>query len=66
MSWSISQRLVHVEKMVAHHAKEVERLNDINQEVISQMINGVIVIDKQHIVLANLAAYQLLSILNTR
>jgi two-component system sensor histidine kinase PilS (NtrC family) len=62
LSWSISQRLVHVEKMVAHHAKEVERLNDINQEVISQMINGVIVIDKQHIVLANLAAYQLLSI----
>ncbi|SNT69314.1 sensor histidine kinase [Psychrobacter sp. LV10R520-6] len=62
LSWSISQRLVHVEKVAAHHAKEVERLNDINQEVISQMISGVIVIDRQHIVLANLAAYQLLSI----
>lgn len=64
LSWSISQRLVQLEKVAASHAKEVERLNVINQEVITQMINGVIVIDKQQIVLANLAAYQLLSILN--
>lgn len=64
LSWTISQRLVDVEKVAAHHAKEVERLNNINQEVISQMANGVIVIDRKSLVLANLAAYQLLSISN--
>ena len=62
LSWSISQRLVQLEKVAANHAKEVERLNVINQEVITQMVNGVIVIDKQHVVLANLAAHQLLSL----
>ena len=62
LSWSISQRLVQLEKVAANHAKEVERLNVINQEVITQMVNGVIVIDRHHIVLANLAAHQLLSI----
>lgn len=62
LSWSISQRLVQLEKVAANHAKEVERLNVINQEVITQMVNGVIVIDKQHIVLANLASHQLLSL----
>lgn len=62
LSWSISQRLVQLEKVAANHAKEVERLNVINQEVITQMVNGVIVIDKRHIVLANLAAHQLLSL----
>lgn len=61
LSWSLSQRLVQLEKVAASHAKEVERLNVINQEVITQMVNGVIVIDKQRIVLANLAAHQLLS-----
>lgn len=65
LSWSISQRLVQLEKVAASHAKEVERLNVINQEVITQMVNGVIVIDKQHIVLANLAAHQLLSLSHT-
>lgn len=64
ISWSISQRLVQVEKVAAQHAKEVKRLNAINQEVISQMVNGVIVIDEERIVLANQAAYQLLSISN--
>ncbi|WP_394212297.1 sensor histidine kinase [Psychrobacter piscatorii] len=62
LSWSISQRLVQLEKVAQSHAKEVERLNVINQEVITQMVNGVIVIDKQDIVLANLAAHQLLSV----
>ncbi|MBE0444483.1 sensor histidine kinase [Psychrobacter sp. FME5] len=62
LSWSISHRLVQLEKVAASHAKEVERLNAINQEVVTQMVNGVIVIDTQHIVLANLAAHQLLSI----
>ncbi|WP_201527885.1 sensor histidine kinase [Psychrobacter frigidicola] len=65
LSWSVSQRLVHVEKMAAKHAQEVERLNTINQEVISQMLNGVMVIDQGHIVLANAATYQLLGIPNT-
>lgn len=62
LSWSVSQRLVHVEGMAAQQAQEVARLNAINQEVISQMINGMIVIDKKRIVLANSAAYQLLGI----
>ena len=65
LSWTISQRLVQVEKVAASHAKEVERLNVINQEVIAQMANGVIVIDAKQVVLANLAAYQLLSIPNS-
>ena len=64
LSWSISQRLVQLEKVAALHAKEAKRLDIINQEVISQMVNGVIVIDGKQVVLANLAAYQLLSILN--
>lgn len=62
LSWSISQRLVQVEKFVARQAEQVERLNTINQEVISQMLNGVMVIDQQHIILANHATYQLLGI----
>ncbi len=62
LSWTISQRLLYVEKISAQQAKEVDRLNDINQEVISQMINGVIVLDRQQIVLANHATYQLLGI----
>lgn len=62
LSWTISQRLLYVEKVSAQQAKEVDRLNDINQEVISQMVNGVIVLDRQQIVLANHATYQLLGI----
>ena len=62
LTWTISQRLLHVEKVSAQQAKEVARLNDINQEVISQMINGVIVLDQQQVVLANRATYQLLDI----
>ena len=62
LSWSISQRLVQVEKLAAQHSDEVQRLNTINHEVIKQMVNGVIVIDQKRIVLANLAAHQLLNI----
>ncbi len=62
LSWSVSQRLVHVEGMALQQALEVAHLNAINQEVVSQMINGIIVVDKKRIVLANLAAYQLLGI----
>lgn len=62
LSWSVSQRLVHVEKMAIRQAAEVERLNAINQEVISQMLSGVMVIDDSRLVMANKAAYQLLNI----
>lgn len=62
LSWSVSQRLVLVEKMAAKQAAEVERLNAINQEVISQMLSGVMVIDHSRVVMANKAAYQLLNI----
>ena len=62
LSWSVSQRLVQVEQMAALQAQEVKRLNTINQEVISQMMNGVMVIDNGHIVLANTATYELLAI----
>ena len=62
LSWSVSQRLVDVERMALQQAQEVARLNTINQEVISQMVNGMIVVENQRIVLANLAAYQLLGI----
>jgi len=62
LSWSVSQRLVQVEKMAARQAEEVQRLNAINQEVISQMLSGVMVIDDQQIIMTNKAAYQLLNI----
>lgn len=62
LSFNISQRLVHMEQVAARQAKEVDRLNAINQEVVSQMVNGVIVIDRAQIVLVNQAAYQLLGI----
>ncbi|WP_352338951.1 ATP-binding protein [Psychrobacter sp. 16-MNA-CIBAN-0192] len=64
LSWSISQRLIHVEKMAIQQAQEVNRLSHINQEVISQMHSGVMVIDKGDIVLANTATYQLLGLKN--
>ena len=64
LSWFVSQRLIHVEKMAIQQAQEVKRLSHINQEVISQMISGVMVIDKGKIVLANTATYQLLGLKN--
>lgn len=62
LSWTISQRLVQMEKTAAIQAQEVSRLNAINQEVISKMISGVLVVDNQKVVLANQAACQLLHI----
>ena len=62
LSWSVSQRLVQVESVAAIQAQEVARLNAINQEVISKMVNGVMVIDHQKVVLANQAACTLLNI----
>lgn len=62
LSWSISQRLVQVESVAALQAQEVARLNAINQEVISKMVSGVMVIDHQQVVLINQAACSLLNI----
>ena len=62
LSWSVSQRLVHVEHMATQHAREVERLNTINQEVISHMLNGVMVVEQGRVMMANTATYQLLGI----
>ena len=62
LSWSISQRLVQVEKTATLQAQEVSKLNAINQEVISKMVSGVLVIDNQKLVLVNQAACQLLHI----
>lgn len=64
ISWSISQRLTQVEKIAASHALEVEKLNAVNQEVISKMTGGVLVInDKLDVVLCNEAAVYMLHIL---
>ena len=62
LSWSVSQRLVYVEHMATEHAREVDRLNTINQEVISQMLNGVMVVEQGRVMMANNATYQLLGI----
>jgi len=62
LSWSISQRLVQVEKTAALQAQEVAKLNRINQEVISKIVSGVMVVENQQVVLANQAACQLLHI----
>lgn len=62
LSWSISQRLVQMEKLAASHAKEAQRLQEINQQVISKMNNGVLVIRKGKVVVSNQAACQLLQL----
>lgn len=62
LSWTISQRLVQVEKTATLQAQEVFKLNAINQEVISKMVSGVLVIDDKKLVLVNQAACQLLHI----
>lgn len=62
LSWTISQRLVQVEKTAALQAQEVANLNRINQEVISKIVSGVMVIENQRVVLANQAACQLLRV----
>lgn len=62
LSWSISQRLVQVEKTAALQAQEVAKLNRINQEVVSKIVSGVMVIENKKVVLANQAACQLLHI----
>jgi two-component system sensor histidine kinase PilS (NtrC family) len=62
LSWSISQRLVQVEKTAALQAQEVAKLNRINQEVVSKIVSGVMVIENKQVVLANQAACQLLHI----
>ncbi len=44
LSWSISQRLATAESAIQHNTEEIHRLNAINEEVIKNMVNGVIVI----------------------
>ncbi|WP_230656681.1 sensor histidine kinase [Psychrobacter sp. I-STPA10] len=64
ISWSIAQRLAQVEKIAATHALEVKKLNAVNQEVISKMTGGVLVINKNlDVVLCNEAAVYMLNIL---
>ena len=63
ISWSISQRLAQVEKIAANHAIEVKKLNAVNQEVISKMTSGVMVINhKLEVVLCNEAAVYMLNV----
>lgn len=61
LSWSISQRLAIAESRASRNAEEIKRLHAINQEVIYNMVNGVIVIAKSgRILTINHAAKQLL------
>lgn len=62
LSWSVSQRLVQIEKVAEIHAQEIEQLNLINQEVISSMVNGVMVIEKGQVLLVNKATCELLNL----
>ncbi len=63
LSWSISQRLAKTEQSVINHANEVEKLNTINQAVVTNMVNGVLVLDNErNIIMINTAAQKLLSL----
>lgn len=46
LSWSISQRLAIAESHARESLEEIKRLHAINQEVIHNMVNGVIVVAK--------------------
>lgn len=61
LSWSASQRLTLAEASVSQHAKELEKLNIINNIVVKNMVNGVLVIDEErNIVMINESAKRLL------
>ncbi len=45
LSWSISQRLVTVEKIAENNALQINKLNAITHEVISKMQQGILVFD---------------------
>ena len=66
LSWSVSQRLTMAEESVSLHAKEVEKLNIINNIVVKNMVNGVLVVDEnRNIVMINESAKHLLRLPNT-
>lgn len=61
VSWSVSKRIASAESAAHTNAKEIDRLNAINQEVIKNMVNGVIVINSEGgILVINETARQLL------
>lgn len=61
LSWSISQRLAAAEKAALDNAKEISRLNAVNEEAIRHIENGIIVIGTTgRILMINEAATQLL------
>lgn len=61
LSWSISQRLAVAEYMAYNNAKEIKRLNAINQEVIKNIVSGVIVIGRTgRLLIINQTAQELL------
>lgn len=61
LSWSVSQRLVIAEKLAFENAKEITQLNTINQEVIREMVNGLLIFGtNDRLLLINEAASTLL------
>lgn len=61
VSWSISQRLAIAEQLLTDQAKNVEKLNIINDAIVRNMVNGIIVLDQNRdIVSINTPAQQLL------
>lgn len=63
LSWSVSKRLSQAEFIAKKNAKEVKRLNAINREVIRNMVNGVIVVNKTgYLILINETAKNLLKL----
>lgn len=64
LSWMISKRMASFEIQAQQNAKEVARLNALNQEVIKNMVHGVIVLDRgsDKILTINKTAKQLLRI----
>lgn len=63
LSWSISQRLANAEQDAARQAREIMRLNAINEEVIKNMESGIIVVaNSGRILMINRTAQELLNL----
>lgn len=61
VSWSIAQRLAIAEKLLVDQAKNVEKLNTVNDAVVRNMVNGILVLDQNRdIVIINEPAQKLL------
>lgn len=61
LSWSVSKRLSQVEFLAQKNTEEIKRLNAINREVIKNMVNGVVVVDKKgNLILINETAKRFL------